>query len=576
LLNIEEETKDSSIKTISFTYDNNGNTLTKNDSEKPKENLTFTYNTRDQLVQLTRGPPDDYTILGQYDYNASGMRVRHKDSSRGDINYYYDDSAIIEEKDESTGHTLAHYHYADRLISMKTDNTTQYYHHDALGSTVNLTNQNGDVQITYQLDPWGKIEKKTGESKNRQVFTGQEHDEKSDLIYFGARYYDSDLGRFLTQDSYPGESNIPPSLHKYLYTYNNPVTYIDPNGNYVESAWDLASLSFGIASLSHNIKHGTKKDVALDALGVTVDALALALPVPGGASVGIKAYRAGRLASKFSKLKNIKKASDYVEKAKYAAHLGVKGLNRIDEAVNTYQAYKGGVESIQDFKEGKYLAGSQKLLGAALQTVHLGSKIKARKARNGITIENKKSGSAISPSNTESLIRIPNIPNFKVKDTRVAPSSHIESFREGASYLIPKSSLEKYVMGLRDHKLQKDRMIGMKDGQFVTTKASMDKLINEAGNNLSKIKKELGIPEKDWNEALYRIDIHNPLLLNPRLPSGLEEGANELFRYGGYTSGGNPEIVIDQIPVGGYSIIKTGIKPSLSMSLMSILRFGNK
>ena len=59
------------------------------------------------------------------------------------------------------------------------------------------------------------------------VFTGQEHDEKTGLIYFGARYYDPDSGRFITQDTYLGETGTPPSLHRYLYAYSNPTVYID-------------------------------------------------------------------------------------------------------------------------------------------------------------------------------------------------------------------------------------------------------------------------------------------------------------------------------------------------------------
>ncbi len=47
------------------------------------------------------------------------------------------------------------------------------------------------------------------------------------MIYFGARYYDPDTARFITQDSYLGESNTPPSLHRYLYAYSNPTLYID-------------------------------------------------------------------------------------------------------------------------------------------------------------------------------------------------------------------------------------------------------------------------------------------------------------------------------------------------------------
>ncbi|MDD2542605.1 MAG: RHS repeat-associated core domain-containing protein [Desulfuromonadaceae bacterium] len=66
-----------------------------------------------------------------------------------------------------------------------------------------------------------------GQSVNRRVFTGKEIDQNSGLIYFGARYYDPDTARFITQDTYLGEQGTPPSLHKYLYAYSNPTVYID-------------------------------------------------------------------------------------------------------------------------------------------------------------------------------------------------------------------------------------------------------------------------------------------------------------------------------------------------------------
>ncbi|MES9904941.1 MAG: RHS repeat-associated core domain-containing protein [Sedimenticola sp.] len=48
---------------------------------------------------------------------------------------------------------------------------------------------------------------------------------------FDARYYDPDVARFITQDSYLGEGGTPPSLHRYLYAYANPLAYIDPTGH---------------------------------------------------------------------------------------------------------------------------------------------------------------------------------------------------------------------------------------------------------------------------------------------------------------------------------------------------------
>ncbi|BCD98844.1 RES domain-containing protein [Marinagarivorans cellulosilyticus] len=45
-----------------------------------------------------------------------------------------------------------------------------------------------------------------------------------------ARFYDPDVGRFLSQDTYLGEGTEAPSLHRYLYAYGNPNYYWDPDG----------------------------------------------------------------------------------------------------------------------------------------------------------------------------------------------------------------------------------------------------------------------------------------------------------------------------------------------------------
>ena len=62
------------------------------------------------------------------------------------------------------------------------------------------------------------------------LFTGKEHD-ASHLYYFGAHYYDPDMGRFITRDVMPGTREKPQSLNTYSYCLNNPLRYIDPTGN---------------------------------------------------------------------------------------------------------------------------------------------------------------------------------------------------------------------------------------------------------------------------------------------------------------------------------------------------------
>ena len=69
-------------------------------------------------------------------------------------------------------------------------------------------------------------------------FTGKERDTESSLDYFGARYYGSSMGRFMSPDwaadptavPYVSYAN-PQSLNLYNYTRNNPLSGADPDGH---------------------------------------------------------------------------------------------------------------------------------------------------------------------------------------------------------------------------------------------------------------------------------------------------------------------------------------------------------
>jgi len=69
-----------------------------------------------------------------------------------------------------------------------------------------------------------------GRAVERSVFTGHVFDSETGLYNAKARYFDPKLGRFLTQDSFLGQIDEPPSLHRYLYANDNPARYVDPTG----------------------------------------------------------------------------------------------------------------------------------------------------------------------------------------------------------------------------------------------------------------------------------------------------------------------------------------------------------
>ncbi|WP_420151067.1 hypothetical protein [Spirosoma sp.] len=117
-------------------------------------------------------------------------------------------------------------------------------------------------------------------------------------------------------------------------------------------------------------------------------------------------------------------------------------------------------------------------------------------------------------------------------------------FKNGASYLVTKKSLDDYGRDL----------LGYPDNtQFVMAKQEMDAMLQKTAKNVSAIEVELGIPAGSWQgKPLARIDIPNPVELHVRLPSGNEMGANSLWLPGGKLPTGYSEAVVDRIPKGKY------------------------
>lgn len=213
-----------SADSVSYQYDANGNQTIKT---KNGFTTTFVYDVRDELVSVQ----ENLTTLGRFYYDYAGLRVR-KDAGGQDVRYVYDDKSVLAQID-TAGNTLAKYDYGpDRLLSLThATEGRQFYLFDALGSVSNLTTPAGAIQARYQYDAWGHFRAQAGSSWNKFTFTGHEKDEETGLYYFKARFYDPDTGRFLNQDPYLGDVNTPPSLHRYLYAYANPLIYTDPDGN---------------------------------------------------------------------------------------------------------------------------------------------------------------------------------------------------------------------------------------------------------------------------------------------------------------------------------------------------------
>jgi RHS repeat-associated protein len=128
-----------------------------------------------------------------------------------------------------------------QMLASKSDDQpsqTFFYIQDHLGS--NLAVYNGSLkQADDSYYAFGEEKTSSADAvKNDFKFTGQEKDPESGLYYYGARYYDSNSGRFLQPDALTGSLDNPLTLNTYAYVQNNPLKLIDPSGNEAIPYWD--------------------------------------------------------------------------------------------------------------------------------------------------------------------------------------------------------------------------------------------------------------------------------------------------------------------------------------------------
>jgi RHS repeat-associated protein len=210
-----------SIPGITYTYDSNGNTLTK---VVGSNTTSYVWDFENRLTNATL-PGTGGTVAFQYD--PFGRRI-YKSSSSGTSLYAYDIDNLIEETN-SSGAMVAQYAQnfnIDEPLAMLRSSATSYYHADGLGSVTSLSNAAGSLAQTYTYDSYGKQTASSGSLTNAFQFTSRESDAETGLYFVRARYYDPATGRFVSEDPSVFEGG----MNFYPYVDNNPINWFDPYG----------------------------------------------------------------------------------------------------------------------------------------------------------------------------------------------------------------------------------------------------------------------------------------------------------------------------------------------------------
>lgn len=196
----------------------------------PQERMDIVFNSFDKVSSISAG-----TNQVSFDYGYNHQRIRTTENIQGEwrSKTYIGNCEFIEKQgaDRIARTFLSGPAGVFAVAETVNGNTKLYYiHKDHLGSWTTISNSDGEIEQENHFDAWGNCDREDDLLFDRG-YTGHEHIKGMGLINMNGRLYDPVTSSMLSPDNNIQLPDFSQNLNRYSYCLNNPLSYIDPDGN---------------------------------------------------------------------------------------------------------------------------------------------------------------------------------------------------------------------------------------------------------------------------------------------------------------------------------------------------------
>ena len=237
-----------SVNRVPYGYDNNGNLVA---TGAGADLVAYAYDTKGRMVSVERGG-----VTADFRYDIDGNRVERFVTDAGgrsdSARYVIDDTAGIAQavaELDALDQVSVSYVYGMDLLAQRRGNTVSNVLLDGQGSVRQVYSGAAALSDSFIYDAFGRELARTGQTDIELRFGGQFLDPNVGFHYMRARWFDSDAGRFTTQDPVDGLVNDPRTLHRYTYAGNDPLNMQDYSGKFLGGMMVSMSIQSSLSSM---------------------------------------------------------------------------------------------------------------------------------------------------------------------------------------------------------------------------------------------------------------------------------------------------------------------------------------